>query len=220
MVAPRPELAANPDRLRWNARYLDDFTASFLPHPLAERALALPLPAGPVVDLASGPSGSALMAAAAGRRCVAVDASDVALGMLAEEAGRRGLAGLVGLVHADLGSWRPEPASYALVLCTGFWDPALFAAAAAAVLPGGLLGWEALTAQARRRRPSVPASWCLAPGEQARLLPDGFSVLEEYQPGAASSKRRLLARRQLFRSVLTAVFCCPLGGVGCSELEG
>jgi len=220
MVAPRPELAAHPDRLRWNARYLGDFTASFLPHPLAQRALSLDMPAGPVLDLASGPSGSALLAAAAGRRCVAVDASDVALGLLAREADRRGLAGLVGLVHADLGSWRPEPASYALVLCTGFWDPALFAAAAAAVLPGGLLGWEALTAQARLARPSVPASWCLALGEPARLLPDGFSVLEEYQPGAASSKRRLLARRQLFRSVLTAVFCCPLGGVGCSELEG
>jgi len=41
------------------------------PHPLAERALALPLPDGPVLDLASGPSGSVLLAAAAERRCVA-----------------------------------------------------------------------------------------------------------------------------------------------------
>ena len=106
------------------------------------------------------------------------------------------------------------------MLCTGFWDPALFAAAAAAVLAGGLLGWEALTAQARRARPSVPASWCLAPGEPASLLPDGFSVLQEYQQAAARSKRRLLVRRQLSASVFTAVFCCPLGGVGCTELEG
>jgi SAM-dependent methyltransferase len=220
VVAPRPELAAHPDRLRWNAKYLDEFTASFLPHPLAERALSLSLPAGPVLDLASGPSGSTLLAAAAGRRCVAVDASDVALGLLAREAERRGLAELIGLVHGDLGSWRPEPASYALVLCTGFWDRALFGAATAAVMPGGLLGWEAFTAQARLARPSVPSSWCLAPGEPARLLPDGFSVLEECLPGAAGSRRRLLARRQLSASVLTAVFCCPLGGVGCAEPEG
>src|SRR5215472_1237598 len=198
MVAPRPELAANPDRLRWNAKYLDDFTASFLPHPLAERALSLPLPAGPVLDLASGPSGSALLAAAAGRRCDAVDASDVALGMLAREAHSRGLAGLIRLVHADLGSWRPEPSSYAFVLCTGFWDRGLFTAAAAAVQPGGLLGWEALSAQARLTKPSVPASWCLAPGEPARLLPDSFGVLEDYLVGAAGSRRHLLARRQLF----------------------
>src|SRR5215471_7472964 len=217
MVAPRPELAANPDRLRWNAKYLDDSPASFLPHPLAERALSLPLPAGPVLDLASGPSGSALLAAAAGRRCVAVDASDVALGMLAGEAGRRGLAGLIGLVHGDLGSWRPEPAAYALVLCTGFWDRALFAAAAAAVLPGGLLGWEALTAQARRTRPGLPASWCLAPGEPASLLPDGFSVLEEYLEPAAGSRQRLLARRQLFRFRLDRLL---LLAVGLRRLDG
>jgi SAM-dependent methyltransferase len=197
MVAPQPELAAHPDRLRWNARYLGDFTASFLPHPLAERALSLPLPDGPVLDLASGPSGSALLAAAAGRRCVAVDASDVALGLLAREAQRRGLSGKISLVHADLGSWRPAPVSYALVLCTGFWDRALFAGAAAAVLPGGLLGWEALTARARSARPSLPASWCLAPGEPASLLPDGFSVLEEYLPDTAGSRRRLLARRSV-----------------------
>jgi hypothetical protein len=201
MVAPRPELAAHPDRLRWNAKYLGDFTASFLPHPLAERALSLPLPAGPVLDLASGPSGSAMLAAAAGRRCVAVDASDVALGLLAKEADSRGLAGLITLVHADLGSWRPEPSGYALVLCTGFWDRALFAAAAAAVVPGGLLGWEAFTAQAQARRasPRLPASWCLAPGEPASLLPDGFRVLEELLLGAAGARRRLLARRQLIR---------------------
>jgi len=136
MIA-RSDLATHPDRLRWNARYESGFTPSFRPHPLAERALALTLPDGPVLDLASGPSGSALLAAAAGRGCVAVDASDVALGLLEHEAASRGLSGLISLVHADLGSWRPEPASYAVVLCTGFWDRALLPGAAEAVLAGG-----------------------------------------------------------------------------------
>jgi hypothetical protein len=66
-MAPEPAasgLAGHPDRLRWNARYRGNFVPSFRPHPLAERALALGLPAGPVLDLACGPSGSALLLAA------------------------------------------------------------------------------------------------------------------------------------------------------------
>ena len=50
-------------------------------------------PRGPVLELASGPSGSALAAAAAGRNVTAVDVSDVALDMLAAEAQRRGVLG-------------------------------------------------------------------------------------------------------------------------------
>ena len=46
-------------------------------------ALSLPLPDGPVADLACGASGSALLAAAAGRLVTAVDVSEVALGLLA-----------------------------------------------------------------------------------------------------------------------------------------
>ena len=117
------DLAGHPDRLRWNERYGNGFTASFAPHPLAVAALALDLPDGPVADLASGPSGSVLLAAARGRPVTAVDVSEVALALLGREARRRGLEHLVTLVHADLQAWRPAPGGYALVLGTGFWDP-------------------------------------------------------------------------------------------------
>jgi hypothetical protein len=197
MFGVQPDLADQPDRLRWNARYSGGFAATFAAHPLAVAALAMPLPDGPVLDLASGPSGSVLLAAAGGRRAVAVDASDVALDLLDREAGRRQVAGLVGEVHADLTLWRPEPASYALVLCTGYWDRDLFAGAAQAVLPGGLLGWEAFTADALRVRPGMPEQWCLRDGEPASLLPAGYQVLSQQDmPGARSAtRRRLLARR-------------------------
>ena len=192
MVRIEPGLAGHPDRLRWNARYGAGFAASFEPHPVAVEALTLPLPPGPVLELASGPSGSALLAAAAGHRVEAVDASDVALGLLADEADRRGLGGLITLVHADLGVWRPALGSYSLVLCTGFWDRELFSAAAAAVAGGGLLGWEAYTVERLRERPDFPNEWCMLPGEPASLLPAGWQTLAQTDlPGA---KRRLLAR--------------------------
>ena len=186
-----PVPPGHPDRLRWNARYAEGRAPSFTPHPLAVRALALELPDGPVADLACGVSGAALLAAAGGRPVTAVDVSDVALTKLGEEAARRGL--LITLVHADLSAWRARPRSYAFVLCTGFWDRAVFAAATEAVADGGLVAWEALTSQARQIRPTLPLDWCLGPGEPASLLPADFTVVDQHDvPG---EKRQLLARR-------------------------
>lgn len=197
------ELAGNPDRLRWNAKYEARAAEghggpSFAAHPLAVRGLSMQLPDGPVLELASGPSGSALLAAESGRHVTAVDVSDVAIGLLAAEAERRGLREMITVIQADLTGWRPEPDRYCLVLCTGYWDRALFAGAAAAVTAGGLLGWEALTEEARRARPSLPAEWCLGPGEPDALLPPDFTVLERSgrpDTGAATT-REILARRE------------------------
>jgi SAM-dependent methyltransferase len=183
----------HPDRLRWNAKYAGGFTPSFAPHQLAVRALSLELPDGPVADLACGPSGTALLAAANGRRVTAVDVSDVALGLLAREARKRGLDHLITKVRADLAAWRPEPGSYALVLCTGFWDATVFPAAAGAVAPGGLLAWQAYTAAARAERPSLRPEWCLAAGQPASLLPADFTLIDARDAGLI---RQLLARRE------------------------
>jgi hypothetical protein len=191
------ELASHPDRLRWNARYETGSAASFAAHPLMVRALSAWLPGGPVLDLASGPSGSALLAAGAGRRVTAVDAAEVALGLLSREAHYRGLSDLITVVHADLATWRPQPDSYALVLCTGYWEQAVFSVATTAVLAGGLLAWEAFTADARRARPGLPAQWCLNPGEPASLLAADYEVLGQHDVpnGERGTKRWMLARR-------------------------
>jgi SAM-dependent methyltransferase len=192
------DLASHPDRLRWNARYEAGFGASFAPHPLVARALSLRLPDGPVADLACGLSGNALLAAAAGRQVTAVDIAEVALDRLADEAERRGLSDLITPVQADMEAWRPQPGSYALVVCIGYWDRAVFEAAADAVSVGGALAWEALTADARRARPDLPARWCLSPGEPASLLPAGFAMLsqDDLPDDRHSPTRRMLARRE------------------------
>jgi SAM-dependent methyltransferase len=202
VVEERAELAGHPDQVRWDARYTGS-APSFRPHPLAEQVLSPdlpggPAPAGPVADLACGPSGSALLAAARGRHVTAVDVSAVGLDLLGQEARRRGLADRITLVHADLASWRPDPAGYALVLCTGFWDPAVFAVATRATAPGGVLGWEAFTVAARQTRRTLNPAWCLGPGEPAVLLPDGFAVLsqQDIPDPDRGDRRRLLARRQ------------------------
>jgi hypothetical protein len=194
------DLAGNPDRLRWNERYASGgYAGSFAVRPLAAEALALPLPDGPVLELASGLSGSALLFAACGKRVTAVDVSDVALNLLAAEARRRDVGDLVTPVHADLGSWRPPAGQvYALVLCTGYFDRAVFAVAASAVRSGGLLGWEAFTLAARHDRPRLSAEWCLRPGEPATLLPVGFEVVSQRDVGDEPAvRRRMVARRRL-----------------------
>jgi SAM-dependent methyltransferase len=183
-----------PDRIRWNARYSGGVTPSFEAHPLAVKALAMDLPDGVVADLACGPSGSTLLAAASGRQVTAVDVSEIALGLLRDEARRRGLDRLITLVHADLEAWRPEPRSYALVLCTGFWSTPVFAAAAGAAASGGVIGWEAFTAEARRSRPSLPPEWCLGPGEPASLLPGMFMVIDQSDL-PSRERRQMLTRR-------------------------
>jgi len=185
------------DRQRWNARYGGEYSASYHAHPVAKLALSLPLPGGPMLDLASGPSGAVLLAAATGRPSVAVDVSEVALGLLAREAVRRRVVGSVAVVQADLTSWRPRPETCAIVLCTGYWDADLFPAAARAVVPGGLLGWEAFTEQALLVRPAMPAQWCLGAGEPASKLPPGYVVLsqQDVADGHRGARRRMLARR-------------------------
>jgi SAM-dependent methyltransferase len=184
----------HPDRIRWNAKYGTGFVPSFRPHPLAVRALALGLPDGPVADLACGPSGSALLAAEQGRRVTAVDVSEVALGLLGAEARRRELDHLITLVHADLSAWAPEPRSHALVLGIGFWDAAVFRAASGGVAVGGLLAWEALTAEARRTHPALPPEFCVDPGEPASLLPGDFTLIDQADD-PHRARRCLLARR-------------------------
>lgn len=180
-------MTAADDRRRWNARY-EAAAPTFEPHPLVAEALAAGLPDGPVLELACGPSGSALVLAETGREVVAVDVSDVALAQLAAESRRRGLG--VRCVEADVPSYRPQR-RFALVLATRYWDASAFRVACAAVRPGGLLGWEALA----DRDAIGSRRWHVRHGELGERLPAGFTVLtEDYLDTGGRATSRLLAR--------------------------
>ncbi|OLT38476.1 hypothetical protein BJF85_08995 [Saccharomonospora sp. CUA-673] len=190
-----PDAAGDPDadRARWNGRYRDR-EPSFAPHPLLDRIadVAGELPAGPVLELACGPSGSALALAAGGRDVTAVDVSDVALEQLRAEAERRGLGARITCVRADaceaLETVEAGGAGWACVLSTLFWDPGAFAAAADAVTPGGVLAWEAL----RLPGGAAPHPYRIPHGTLAERLPAGFTVLEQQ---ATETTTGVLARR-------------------------
>ncbi|MBB3051388.1 hypothetical protein FHS23_002411 [Prauserella isguenensis] len=200
--------AVAADRSRWNERYAAR-RPSFTPHPLVADALAAELPGGPVLELAGGRSGSALALAGQGRAVTVVDVSDLALAQLRDEAARRGLGSRIDRVCADATATLTGEAHtgrWALVLATRFWDEAAFTAAAAAVAPGGLLGWEALRQdeplhdQARQAQPpgqggaGSPHPYRVRHGGLSARLPAGFTVLAEQ---ATDTTTRLLARAPL-----------------------
>jgi SAM-dependent methyltransferase len=190
-----PHLREHPDRRRWNARYRDARPPEFEPHPLVAEAARVGFPAGPVLELACGRSGSALALAASGRDVLAVDVSDLALSQLVAEAERRGLAEKITAVVRDVPSYRPGRERFALVLATHYWDEDAFESGCAAVIDGGLIGWEALV----RRPGAEPGStrpWEIEPEDLSARLPPGFEVLDERTMRAdGRSSTRILARK-------------------------
>lgn len=195
MVAVPAHLRDHPDRRRWNARYRDAPAPDFEPHPLVSRAASAGFPAGPVLELACGRSGSALALAESGREVLAVDVSDLALSQLMAEAERRGLAAKITTEVADVPSYHAGDEGFALVLATRYWDEAAFESGCAAVMDGGLIGWEALVRRPGTDPESTPP-WEVEPDSLSARLPAGFELLDEQTIDAGGRPTTsVLARR-------------------------
>src|SRR5256885_8943009 len=110
MAQDRTTQSPKSDQDRWNARYAHGFVASFVPHRLMMQALSQGMPDGPVADLASGPSGSALLAASAGRQATAGGVSGEAPPRPAHEGPRPPVERLIPPGAAGPASWgAPAP---------------------------------------------------------------------------------------------------------------
>ena len=183
----------HPDRRRWNDRY-GTVEPSFQPHALLLLLSRLELPEGPVLELASGASGTALALAARGRRVVAVDISDVGLAQLGREARGRDLTANVAPLVADLESFEPPLAHFAIVIATRYWSPTVFTRGCGAVAPGGILAWEAFTRHHQRHAPSFPEAYCL--GDSEPVVPPSFATLvRRDMDDGRTATRWLVARR-------------------------
>ena len=130
----------------WDARYASrERIWSGEPNPQLV-AEAASLPPGRALDAGSGEGADALWLAGRGWRVTAVDVSPVALARAAARAAELGdeVASRLAWEHADVRTWSPEPAAYALVSAQ-FLHPApdvrpqVVGRLAAAVAPGGVL---------------------------------------------------------------------------------
>jgi SAM-dependent methyltransferase len=146
------------DSTTWDERYTGTEPVwSTTPNQWVEQATA-ELPPGRVLDLAGGEGRNALWLADRGWAATVVDFSQVALDRARALASERfGVHDQrLVTVRADLLTYRPEPASFDLVLVVYLQLPssaraAVLARAAATVAPGGRL---LVVAARRHRRPS------------------------------------------------------------------
>ena len=192
----RDTLKDHADRHRWNRKYREILTPSWMPSALFSALPHDALPAGDALELACGASGTALELARRGRRVTAADISDAALALLADRAREEGLGERIRTLLADLTCWRPARQDFALVICSAYWNSGVFRQAARAVMPAGFIAWEAFSLAHLNYRPDFPRAYCMAAGEPERLLPPGFTpVLTEELDTGTRVTRRLIARR-------------------------
>ena len=124
----------------WDRRYAEEEWPA-QPDPLLVR-LVSPLPPGRAIDLGSGPGRNGVWLATAGWDVTCVDASAVGLDQARDRAARAAVP--ITTVEADLTSYEPEAGAFDLVVVANIHFHAeqrehLFAAAAAALAPGGHL---------------------------------------------------------------------------------
>ena len=174
------------DRLaKWDARYAaGDGRHAFAPSPPLPHALAS-VPAGHALDLAAGAGRHALYLAERGWTVVAVEGSTVGVGILREEAARRGLADRITARVVDLDAPTRgaviEPDGYDLVCDFYFLDRSLFDAIRTGVRPGGLFVAAIHLEDPTAARAMNPA-FLLAPGELRALIEGwGWEVLHAHE---------------------------------------
>ncbi len=194
----------HPDRIKWNSTY-EHRHHSFDPHPIVEVIQTLSLPHGDVLELAAGPSGTALSLAKenpAGGKAWAVDISDVAIRALECQAHKNGLVNNMRCLVADLESWHPPEDTFSLICATRFWDPKVFVEACQSVMMGGYVVWETFTLAEQNYRPSFKSKWCWQLNEPVKHLPLGFCtvILEDKDDGHSAT--RLWVGRKKFDGTL------------------
>ena len=190
---------ADQDREKWNARYREALPQPS-PSPLFAESDALLPRSGRALDLAGGTGRHALWMARRGLSVTLAEVSDVALARAATLAAQEGLP--LARAQVDLEA-EPFPAGpWDLTACAYYLYRPLFAAAAAALAPGGVLAMVHPTVRNLERNPKPGAAFLLAEGELAALVTApgaGLEVLRFDEAWRASGQHEawMVARRSV-----------------------
>jgi tellurite methyltransferase len=182
----------------WDERYRRGEHLSDVPLPLVVNA-ALQCSPGRALDLACGVGRHALWLAEHGWQVTAVDASAVAIKLLRQRAGARGVDVDARVADLERSEFVIEPGAYDLIVVTHYLQRDLFPAIRAGVQTGGLvIAVIALLDDDPRVKPMNPA-FLLQPDE-LRAAFDGWELLHDFEgkPAGQADKRamaEIIARR-------------------------
>lgn len=184
------------DRLKWDSRYREAAGAPAMPSPLLVELDPILPRQGRALDVAGGLGRHALWLARRGFDTTLADISPVALEHTQGLAEAEGLA--VRTLAVDLET-DPLPAGpWNVIVCVHFlWRP-LFAAAAKALAPGGLLAVAHPTRSNLQRHERPGPAHLLDDGELPGLLPDSLEILhyDERWREDGRHEAQLVARRR------------------------
>jgi SAM-dependent methyltransferase len=164
---------ATYDQARWDKRYREGHHAALALQPDAWAAMHAPLlKGGRALDVACGRGRHTLWLARLGYEVDAVDISYEGLRGLAKRIEHEGLQERVRLIQADLEVWRPEPATYDLILVVRYLNRSLIPSFKEALRPGGLVLYRTFHTDWARPRSEFQRGFLLQPGEFLHLFRD------------------------------------------------
>jgi tellurite methyltransferase len=177
---------------KWDNRYAEGEHLNDEPHPLITK-IASNLKPGRALDLACGPGRHAIWLAQRGWVVTAVDSSRVAIEILCERAGARGVS--VDAVIADLEKheFAIEPESYDLIVVCNYLQRELFPAIRSGTRAGGLvIAIIAMVDDDPQVRPMNPA-YLLNAGE-LRAQFAGWNRIHDFEGKEAGNSSRATAQ--------------------------
>ena len=189
------------DQARWDERYRAGRKVGGLVPDAWFVAQARHLRGGRTLDVACGRGRHTLWLARMGYQVDAVDISLEGLQQLAERLEQEGLDARVHLIHADLAIWRPDPATYDLILVSRYLNRELIASFGDALKPDGLVLYRTFHTDWARLHADFQRGFLLQPGEftilfrdwewlayEERRLPPGGEDREDCMSGILARK--------------------------------
>ena len=161
--------AIEQDQIRWDKKYATEkYLFGQEAIPFLQEHVDL-LPQGQVLDLAMGEGRNGVFLATKGFTVTGVDISAEGLKKASALATKRHVA--ITTIVADLDTYEIPPNTFAVIICTYYFQRDLFPKIVAALKPGGMALIETYTTDHLQYRPRFNKAWLLKPNELLTILP-------------------------------------------------